>query len=114
MTNTALASAPVASPKVGDVLVSSWGYDQTNICWYRVVAVTKASVRIVSISGIVVEPGGPSELVMPNLTEVATGKGTIKRVRLTSDGYLVSISSYERAYLWDGSSRRQTGWGYGH
>jgi hypothetical protein len=108
--------APTPTPKVGDILVSSWGYDQTNIDWYKVVAVTKASIRIVQISGRTVEQNGPSDRVMPNTEEVPNpaDKGALKRFRLSEKGYSVSINSYANAYLWDGNARHQTGWGYGH
>jgi hypothetical protein len=33
-------------PKVGDILYSSWGYDQTNIEFFKVVKVSEFSVWI--------------------------------------------------------------------
>lgn len=37
------------TPKVGDILDSSWGYDQTNIDFYQVVKTTEHSVWLRSI-----------------------------------------------------------------
>jgi uncharacterized membrane-anchored protein YjiN (DUF445 family) len=36
--------------KVGDVLYMSWGYEQTNLNFFQVVAVTEKSVRIVEVA----------------------------------------------------------------
>lgn len=102
------------APRVGDVLVSSWGYDQTNVDWYRVVRVTAKSVVIQECHGVRADaddeytdhmvPGAPSERSKPQT----------KRVRQGLDSYSVTISSYADASLWDGKAQRQTGSGYGH
>lgn len=44
-------------PQVGEILVSSWGYDQTNIDYYQVTKVTKASVQIRKIAKSVIAGG---------------------------------------------------------
>ena len=113
-TNPATNPAPV-TPKVRDILCSSWGYDQTNIDFYEVIAVTKASVRIVKINGTRLSSDGPTDTV----TAVAgsydpTDKGKIKRYHVYGDSYSVNISSYASASLWDGSPMRETAAGYGH
>ena len=36
----------VRAPKVGDILESSWGYDETHRDFYQVVGVTPSSVRL--------------------------------------------------------------------
>lgn len=41
--------------KIGDLLSNSWGYDQTNVDFYQVVAVTERSVTIREIAGDRVE-----------------------------------------------------------
>jgi hypothetical protein len=59
--------AEVAVPEVGSVLVSSWGYDQTNVDFYQVVRVSAASVWVVPMSQKVVEANSyMSEYVVPN------------------------------------------------
>ena len=46
-----MATATIAHPfKVGDIFVNSWGYDQTNIDFYEVVAVTAKSIRLARIA----------------------------------------------------------------
>lgn len=44
--------------KLGDILVMSWGYEQTNLDFFKVVAVTEKSVRIVEVSMKVKEQKG--------------------------------------------------------
>ena len=43
--------------KVGDVLVYSWGYDQTNIDFFKVVGLTKTMVKIRQLKSVVTETG---------------------------------------------------------
>lgn len=52
------------SLKVGDIITNSWGYDQTNVDWYRIVRTSRTFVWIQPICAQVEETGfmsGPSE-----------------------------------------------------
>ena len=116
--NTSTASNPspaVATPKVGEILYCSWGYDQTNVDWYEVLAVTKASIKIRKISGRVIESGQGSDKVVPVPGSAdPAAKVLTKRVKQYDGRYNVTISSYSSAYLWDGKPQWQTAAGYGH
>lgn len=100
---------------VGDVLYSSWGYDQTNIDFYQVLKVTPSGVYIQRLlDETKSEPG-----------EFMAGKCTPKRdeslkntvaylydtrhplifKRVNPHGY-VKIKSYARAGKWDGQPKR--------
>lgn len=89
--------------KVGDILVSSWGYEQTNIDFYQVTRVTNRGVYIREICGM--------------LTDRSTGNGMAgykkpvpgafkesepekyARVKGSGDGkYSVSDKSYKYTY----------------
>jgi hypothetical protein len=96
--------------EVGEILVSSWGYDQTNIDFYEVVGVTNKSVKIRKVDKKVVKSSPPQDYVVP-----IRGKyiGSPKTKRVNPNGY-VKISSYAYAYEWDGKPKYQTSWGYGH
>ncbi len=117
----------IKAPKIGDILRCSWGYDQTNVDWYEVIAVTKASVRIRAIASKCVEDHGPTTMVVPvpgSFLDPGNGwkkddavyseKGATKRFRPSGDGYAVRIESYSSAYLWDGKPAYETGANYGH
>ena len=98
--------------KVGDILYSSWGYDQTNIDFYEVVEVpSRCFVVIVEVGdapAFGASQGGPQEKVMPS----STRKG--EPMRRKADKYNSVRIRHNSASLWDGRALSQTGWGWGH
>jgi hypothetical protein len=52
--------------KPGDIFFTSWGYDQTNIDFYKVVRVTKAKAEIVPIGAKRVDERGTSNILIPD------------------------------------------------
>lgn len=90
--------------KVGDILVSSWGYDQTNIDYYQVTRVPGAhSVEIRKIAA----KSGPEEGFMTAYCTADRdnfiGEPMVKRANSTNS---VSIASYASASPWDGKRDR--------
>jgi hypothetical protein len=118
--------APMPQPKIGDILSASWGYDQTNVDFYQVVAVTAASVKIRAILSRVVEATDHAVQVVaiPDAFDDAKSarrgskdaKPLTKRAKIAADksGYSVKISDYATADLWDGKPEFQTGGAAGH
>lgn len=53
--------------KPGDIVTNSWGYDQTNVDWYRVTRATKHFVWLKPIAANVVEDGFMSGPSMPQV-----------------------------------------------
>jgi hypothetical protein len=52
--------------KIGDIIVNSWGYDQTNVDFYQVTEVLNKKIRVREISSEIVEAtGSMSAYVMP-------------------------------------------------
>lgn len=100
------------SLKVGDVLSSSWGYDQTNVDFYQVVEVpSKCFVIVREISGYSVSDNGPSVRVKPSKDAF---KSEPKRYK-SSKSNTISVASYASAYQTDwNESHHETGYGYGH
>jgi len=100
------------SLRVGQVLYSSWGYDQTNIDWYEVTKILgKRYVEIRPISSVAVgEQGGPQQGTAP-----AVGKYTGEPMRKAA-GFdnSIRIASYAFAHPWDGEPQQETGHGWGH
>ena len=113
------------TPKVGDILYSSWGYDQTNIDFYAVRKVSDSSVWIQKIqSKVVAITGWAHQDVMPvdssqyEVRDYEAGPEVyitktypIKRKKIqpsTFSGYGVSINSYASAFLWDGKPLGQS------
>lgn len=100
--------------KVGDILVCSWGYDQTNIDYYQVTKVLDKSVKIRPIGKQFVgsEPG--SDIVKP-VKNSFKGEEQLRRVAPGyMNEYIVRLSSFETAYPTDGTPDRQTDAWSGH
>jgi hypothetical protein len=99
--------------KIGDIFYASWGYDQTNIDFYEVVAVKEKAVVIRKVESKVVreERGAdyvaavPHRFVGPPLTKIPQKAG--------SSVYL-KINDYAHAYPWDGKPKYETAAGWGH
>lgn len=110
--------APLHLPLVGDILVSSWGWDQTNIDYYQVVAVTKASVRIQKIRKARTDTRAQyTDEVVP-LPDTFDGPTMLRRYRTAKNidraWYTISIEDYASASLWDGKPDQETASGHGH
>lgn len=89
--------------QVGHVLVSSWGYEQTNVDWYQVTAVLGAhTVEIRKIGATRVEATGHDQGKCVPLIDQFIGEATRHRVTW-GDG--VKVRSFARATLWDGRPR---------
>jgi len=118
------------APKVGDILYSSWGYDQTNIEFFKVVKVSEFSVWIQEIGKKVVDvTGWAHQNVVPvdspeyqvrnwdnekddwdNVNTFITKTHPIQRKKIQDygDGYGVSLNSFSSAWLWDGKPKGQS------
>lgn len=99
------------SLKVGTILYSSWGYNQTNVDFYEVVElVGDKSVKIRKI-----DKTGRSNGVGQNLVKPIPGKfissAILKRVGFNNS---INLSSYAGASVWDGQPKHETAAGYGH
>lgn len=100
--------------KVGDIMVCSWGYEQTNIDFYQVTEVRGKNVIIREIASKIVEgQGSPTERVtaVPNHF---IGEPMTKRPGGTTGHPSVKVHSFASAHLWDGKPEYQTGAAFGH
>lgn len=106
---------PEDAPKVGDILYSSWGYDQTNIDFYEVRRVMGSMIVIQELENKIVRNDGPMHYVVP-ITGQYKGAPLRRKFgpRWNGKGYAVSVHSSASASLWDGTPKGETGWGYGH
>ena len=121
-------------PKVGDTLYSSWGYDQTNIEFFKVVKVSDFSVWIQEIGTKIVEvTGWAHEKVVPNdspqyqvrnwddvkdvfgnVNTFITKTHSINRYKIkhsdwgVEGSYYVTLNSFSHASLWDGKPKGQS------
>ncbi|MBL4874738.1 MAG: hypothetical protein JKY41_15500 [Rhodobacteraceae bacterium] len=91
--------------KLGDILVSSWGYDQTNVDFYKVTKIVgKTMVEVREINRVHV---GGSTLSHGIADEVIAGDrfialATRRKVSMFMGSPSISLSSFQSASLWDG------------
>lgn len=112
----------LGGPKVGDIVYTSWGYDQTNIDFYQVVKVTKASVKLQRIAATVESSTGYDDYLTPLKDKFLTAaehswrkNAFTTRFKLDESGIGYSCRADDHtAWLWDGTAKRQTGANYGH
>lgn len=99
--------------KVGDVLVNTWGYDQTNVDFYVVVRTTRHSVDIARCGAKSVDATGwASDTCVPD-PEKVSGETMRKRVQgyVDNDGSFnayVTMNSYSSARKWDGKPEHRS------
>ena len=104
-----------SSLKVGSILYTSWGYEQTNIEFFEVVKTSgKRTVDLMRLH-VSVTHGTYEDQVMPIpgsfITEgYASRENGTYRVK---DGNVVSFNGYKNGWEWDGRSKGQTASGYG-
>ena len=95
--------------KKGDILVSSWGYEQTNIDFYEVVKATAKTVTVRELQQFRTDSGNMTGYVMPIKGKY---KGDEMRRKVHYDCYnedgFIMIESYEYARPWDGRKRGYT------
>ena len=93
--------------KVDDILAYSWGYDQTNVDWFKVTRVTSASVELTPIGKQYTETGFMSGETTPD-PETVTGHPFMKRVlTYAAQPYVVSFD-YGVGIPWDGRPKYES------
>lgn len=92
------------SLKVGDILVSSWGYDQTNVDFYKVKKlIGKSMVELIAVGSDTVEGSGYDHGMACEVVAIPQAEyGEPFKKKANSTNY-VSLNSYSSAGKWDGS-----------
>lgn len=92
----------------GAILSASWGYDQTNIDFFKVTKVQNGWAWIQPIGQEIVEhlPHMMGEKVIPN--DEPRGKVMRRKIRNWSREDYVSVFDYEAASVWSGQPQLQT------
>jgi len=107
--------------KVGDILYTSWGYEQTNIDFFRVVKVTPQTVVIEGIPSTVDHSVTGSDYMIPRSDAAPIQSALLdkpqQRFKLSLPAGktpYIRLADYAYAWRWDGTPKRQTAAGYGH
>lgn len=88
--------------KVGDIFVTSWGYDQTNVDFYQVIEVKGKNVIIKEICPQSVPGSGSGmsdDVIALKDQFVKDAEPITKRVAI---GNTINLASYKYCSLWDG------------
>ncbi len=99
--------------QIGDIYYTNWGYDQTNIDFYKVVNVRGSRIDLKELTQKYTDrgEGGYPDTVIPG-DEFANDK--IYTVSARADGTVTSLSSFEYLSKWDGQPKYQTNPYAGH
>jgi len=94
---------PQRRPEVGDILVSMWGYERTNVDFFQVVAAFgKATVSLRRIASEIVAQRPGADTVVPLRDQfLPDDRVDGRRYRLTRNGG-VRFDRYRAAGLWNG------------
>ena len=96
----------LAKLEVGTVLYTSWGYEQTNVDFYEVVAKKGKTVHVQKIlSRTVKETGWASDLVTAGTGE---DRFTGEIIKVSVRGPYIKLTDCVNAYLWDGKEKHRS------
>ena len=99
--------AAIGKAKVGDILYSMWGYEQTNVDFYQVTKIKGQMIVVREIESKKTLTTDMTGDTMP-VRNVFIGEELTKRIQADGEGYCVSITSYANAYKWDGKAKHFT------
>ena len=101
-----MTTQPTLEP--GAIFACSWGYDQTNVDFYRVEKIAGAFVTLQPIAAEEASDGATSLTgrVVPAEPHRAEGKPFRRKLHAYDGRPYVSIASYSGASLWDGRPMR--------
>ena len=91
----------------GDILVSDWGYDQSNIDFYKVINSTEKTVVLQPI-GRDTRRGEAWGNYYATPDETKKGKPFRRKIHTDTSSPGVAINSFECAFKWDGKPKHGT------
>ncbi len=89
--------------KVGDIMVCSWGWEQTQVDFLQIVKTTKSTVTVRRIRSEETEDAGRDCGRCVAVKDSFIDGGVETTYRANAENRL-RITSYSNAYLWDGKS----------
>ena len=108
-TDVTKVEQPKPKVNVGDIFVCSWGYDQTNIDYYKVLEVKNKSVVIAGIGQNRTYTGHMQGECTP-VPNAVGNKRITKRIIPNGDSVSLKMTSYSWAYPWNGKTNNFTEW----
>lgn len=94
--------------EIGAILVSSWGYEQTNVDFLVVIQMTAKMAKLLPLKRKSRQEEGYSSMAG---TTTATHEADFREIIITkkiqSDNY-IKLESYKSAHLWDGKKQYES------
>lgn len=96
--------------KVGDILYSSWGYDQTNIDFYKVVDVKGKQVVVKALCSKQTEQntGNSMAAYVTPVLDSERGEALTRFAKKDGDSYQIKINDCATAWMWDGRPKYES------
>jgi|TARA_R110000772_G_scaffold254416_1_gene370397 hypothetical protein len=100
--------------KIGDIFKCSWGYDQTNVDFFKCVGFTPCFMKYIKVDTVIADFGdhGADKVVPGNKEGNTVYKAKIKNSYCGDPGF--APNTYSWAGKWDGVPTYQTAAGWGH
>ena len=86
----------------GDILVSSWGYEQTNIDFFQVIKSTEKMATVQQIRGRIISQNGNMTGTVEPVKNAFEGTPFRRKIKRFSDELFISITSFSSASFWGG------------
>lgn len=90
---------------IGDIIVNSWGYEQTNVDYYQVIEVLPKSLKVREIGCTMTDATGPMAChVVPEKDSFTDKDPFLLRLKTDSKGvvWICNPESYYYFHKWDG------------
>ncbi len=98
--------------KIGDILMCHWGYEQTNVDFYKVIGITEKSIRLIEITKSLIENDSNKMTgkVIPN-HEICFSNARPFTRRVDNKYNIIRMNSYSFLRPWDGSPKEVSFYG---
>jgi hypothetical protein len=94
--------------ELGAILVSSWGYDQTNVDFYVVVGMTAKMVQMLPLKRISRSEEGCSSMAgTTTAAQEADFRSEILKKKIQPNNW-IRLTSFSSAHLWDGKKQYES------
>jgi hypothetical protein len=110
VTDVTLVNKPLPTVNIGDIYVTSWGYDQTNIDYYKVTNVKNKTVNLVSIGQKRNYTGHMQGECVPDTSVVGNKIYTKRMIDNGNNSVSFKMTSYSWAHKWNGKTNHFTEW----
>lgn len=92
--------------KTNDILVSHWGYEQTNVEFYKVIQATKNTLVVQELEIIEFNDEDMAGWVMP--IDKLKGQPFRRKIHINNGEEFIRINNYSKARKWNHQKQRYT------